>query len=380
MAKNDGENFRSRLGISIRTRRTTIGFSQDALAKATKIGSGQIISQIEKGERDVKAHELFVIAQALYCSPSELLEEQREGQAVAWRKKPETGAELEKAKLLHLCSVYHLVEQWTGEDSFEENLPRLQVGRRLPSFDWAERQANFIRKAMELGNYPALTLKKTLEERFSVKIFTATNFQGSAASTWGQFGNAIILNANDVSYRKNYSLAHELFHLLTWESLKPTQSGELCLWEDKIEQLAEKFASCLLLPEDRMRERLNQYGHGKKTISLRVVSEIAEEYDVSRQAIIWRLYYLKAILYDKAKELIEECSSVRVMREESIEADEDLAFPHRFVRLLKLAYLQGTVGSTRVSEILERPLLEVRTIIRRWEEEDCGAETNFRLA
>jgi len=45
--------------------------------------------------------------------------------------------------------------------------------------------------------------------------------EGSAASAIGPFGPAILMNSKEAPWRRNYNFAHELFHLITWESLKP---------------------------------------------------------------------------------------------------------------------------------------------------------------
>lgn len=372
--QNEGysiDQVRMRLATNIRNRRLQLKLSQARLGQETGVGSSQTISQIEKGERDLKAYELFNFAKALYCTPSELLNEVAQDLIVAWRNKPDSDVEIQEAKFGDLIRTYNLVEQWADEIS-AASLPSLHSGNKSLSFDWVEQEADSMRKYMELGNYPALSLEKVLEERFAVKIFYLPDFKGSAASVRGEQEYAIVLNTSEVHSRRNFSLAHELFHLLTWDSLAPNAEDTINIWGEKIEQLADKFASCLLLPAEHIRERTRQLVQRKNTVSLRAIAEIAEEYDVSRQAMLWRLHYLGLLTRSKTEELLEECAKVSVRRENIAENTEKSAFPMRFMRLLKLAYLQGEVGAGRVAEILGKPLYEMREEITQWEAEDCG--------
>jgi len=53
------------LGDRIRKAREEFGFTQGDLAEKAGLGPGQIISQIEKGQREIKAYELVRLSRVL---------------------------------------------------------------------------------------------------------------------------------------------------------------------------------------------------------------------------------------------------------------------------------------------------------------------------
>lgn len=50
----------------IRTLRQSLGLTQEELARKAGFRSAQIVSQIEKGERDIKAYELVKLSKVLH--------------------------------------------------------------------------------------------------------------------------------------------------------------------------------------------------------------------------------------------------------------------------------------------------------------------------
>ena len=59
----------------------------------------------------------------------------------------------------------------------------------------------------------------------------------------------------DIS-KRNFDLAHELFHLLTWNIFTTCRLQNTQPTEDE-EKLANAFASQLLMPDDALRERID---------------------------------------------------------------------------------------------------------------------------
>jgi hypothetical protein len=58
--------------------------------------------------------------------------------------------------------------------------------------------------------------------------------EGSAASIWGPFGPAILMNSNEAPWRRNYNFAHEVFHLITWDSIPPGLLSERVDLQNKV--------------------------------------------------------------------------------------------------------------------------------------------------
>ncbi|HEY0462625.1 MAG TPA: ImmA/IrrE family metallo-endopeptidase [Polyangiaceae bacterium] len=79
-----------------------------------------------------------------------------------------------------------------------------------------------------------------LEEQCGVKVFHL-DFEprGTAASSHSAgFGNAVLLNKKNPKWRRNFDLAHELFHLLTWNFVGSSSAGH-GVWSESDEKLAE---------------------------------------------------------------------------------------------------------------------------------------------
>ena len=80
---------------------------------------------------------------------------------------------------------------------------------------------------LNLGSRPALSLQKVMEQILQIKIlFTQLSEFGSAASTvHPEFGAAIVVNSEEAPWRINFTLAHELFHIITSGYFQPHRSG-----------------------------------------------------------------------------------------------------------------------------------------------------------
>lgn len=379
MSENTEDNLRQRLAQRIRERREQLRMTQHQLAQAAGLGASQSVSDIEHEKRDVKAYELGPIAKALHWNLTNLFGDltddvAAEASVVAWRSKPSDMARIaqNEARFLHLCENYHLAEMWANEEPINE-LPVIDPPRVTPDVLWARKVAEDVRHALGLGSLPAPALLQTLEERYGVKVFFLNDLAGSAASSRGPFGVAIALNAMERPWRHNYSLAHELFHLMTWTFLGPQTSGteKTEVWPQRIEALAEAFASSLLLPEDALRESLEKRRQ-EKGISMRNLIEIAREFGVSSSALLWRLASLGMLTSKQVEKLLAD-SGFRALDKISFPAAEKPElFPERFFRLLEIAYQHGNVSMGRVAAMTGYDLAETHRWLTQLDSE--GAE------
>ncbi len=373
-------DVRGRLAENIRSRREQVGLTQAQLAERAGFNAPQIVSSIERSERDVKAVELAAIARTLHCDLMDLFaEEQEEARSavVAWRERPDDAAD-QAARLVQLCEWYALAEEWTSEESAcalqEERAPR-----SAPGVLWARALAEKVRDNLGLGSLPAASLYQTLEERCGVKIFHFPDLHGSAACAWGDFGAGIALNATEPARRRNFSLAHELFHLITWEDLGPERGGTNSWWSKHVETLANAFASSLLLPESSLSASLEAHReeHG---ITLVGLIEVAREFDVSTEALLWRLVSLGMLKEAQTRQLLANPAFHNLDRMTLTKEQAPEQLPARYLRLLELAYLQGDVSVGRIAEMTGKSLTEVRYKLAQLEEEEGGAQQLVHLA
>lgn len=355
------------LGHRIRSFRKRLGLTQKSLASQMGFSSAETISQIERGDREVKAWELVKLANILLVDVSGLLsvKEPKSQPLILWRKSPKVQKKLKEAEFLKHCQQYAVLEELSGAGS-HRHLPNKVVDPERIDFPDAARIAEDTRQEFNLGGRPALSLEKTLQDRYGVKVWYDEFDEGSAAATIGPFGPAILINKNEAPWRRNYNFAHEVFHLLTWESISPellSKNKPLC---ERIEKIANYFASCLLLPASAVREEVEEHLVDQKMEYIDLV-EIARSFDVSTEALLYRLLNLRFFTQETVESLLKDEKFRDLDR--STMADRwrvPRKFPDRFVRLAFFAYQKGKLSKSKLAQFLETSLFDVTDTLREY--------------
>lgn len=364
---------RGLLAERIKQARERLRLTQEELANRAGLTYKQSVSTIEKGERDVKAVELVRIAEALHLSVVDLLSAPPEEPSILWRKAP--GDEKERveieARLFQRCRQYRLAESWVGV-SRTSALPDIAVPQkvneclqadRLPAevYVYTENLANDMHRLLDLGGFPSSALIRALEESAGVMVLYEKDLEGSAACLRDGLDALIVLNSSEVPWRRNYSLAHDLFHVLTWESLPPEYFKDDPIRLKYVERMADAFASALLLPEESLRPRLAERLRNGKLSDPQIadLAELARQFDVSIDALIWRLVNLQWLDKKKAERLLSDRGAIWLDRSISW-PEEARELPDRFMQLLLIAYLRGNVSAGRIAELTGQSLVEVR--------------------
>jgi len=373
------EELRRRLGQRIRVARTALSITQQELARDAALPAPQVVSQIEKGEREVKAWELVNIARVLRVDIATLLQDQEPAPraVVLWREGPVEEREIREAEFVQACERYALLERLCGQCVASE-LPSWPDEPARLTFERASAMADLAREQLGLGSRPSSALQGVLEERYGVKIWCRPlGTHGSAACTRDATGPAILINADEVPWRRNFSVAHELFHLLTWErsARGRRDSGERL--PERVEQVANTFASALLLPESVLRPAVERRIHEQR-LGMPDIVELAREFDVSADALLWRLRNL-GILSAETVESIRNSEAFRALDRSSRPAHwarpPDL--PERYVRLGFTAYLKGSLSRARLAEFLGVSLADLNVKLEEYgfdERQDYAAE------
>jgi len=275
------------IGQRLKIAREAIGYTQTKAAQESEIGESSI-SEFENNAREPKFSQLSRLAD-VYKKTIEffLTDEPLIENIMLWRERPGTEEERKRteAEFEQLCEQYRTLEILMGEVK-KPKLPVVSV-TKPEKFDYlqAELFAKKVQELFRLGDIPIASLKQILEETYYVKIFYL-NFSGSAISIVSEkFGPAILLNGRKKQWRRSYDLTHELFHLLTWNVFR-TESKVENEYEDK---LANAFASRFLMPEESIKDRVKTSVNDQGQISLDQLDDIAREYDVSLEALIYRI-------------------------------------------------------------------------------------------
>jgi Zn-dependent peptidase ImmA (M78 family)/DNA-binding XRE family transcriptional regulator len=353
------------LGAAVRRARDRAGHTQEELAAEAGFASTQTVSDIERGVRDVKARELQRIARVLHTSYDVLLGVRAEPTArVLWRRGTAAISRAQEAEFLERASRYALLEEWCDLPPAEP-LPEFPFNPATASYAGVEALANRVARTLDLGSRPATSLVKVLEERFRVKIFYA-DLPGdeSAACVRDGFGAAILMNAAQAPWRRNYNFAHELFHLVTWDGVARAwpSDGSDPAWAEQLEKFANSFASHLLLPADELSEQYRARCRDGSVSDPDLV-ELAREFDVSTQALVFRLAFLRLLKQDEADATLARPAFQRLDRRTMAErwVTPAVGLPDRYLRLAYLAHDKGRITLARLAEFLETSVSELIT-------------------
>ncbi|OHB62715.1 MAG: hypothetical protein A2Y77_16125 [Planctomycetes bacterium RBG_13_62_9] len=332
------------VGERLRIARNAIGYTLEKTAAQTGIGSSSL-SEFENGKREPKFSQLSRLAEFYRRSIEFFLsEEPLTEDVMLWRDAPAQDEQIKEteAEFRQLCEQYHKLELLLGE-SKAINLPQAEGTHETFHFKDASRLAESFQERFLHGGMPSASIRQVLEEKFHVKIFHLP-ITGSAISNLSpEFGPAVLLNAQSTLWRRNFDLAHEVFHLLTWNIFRRTPTSRSTSAGEHEERLANAFASRLLLPTDAVKDRIEDLAGDKGRISLEALDEIAREFGVSLDALLWRLLYLYNRPVEEIQKYLEEARKVRLVRPPR-QSDHPDRLPERYCGLAVRALREGKLS------------------------------------
>jgi transcriptional regulator with XRE-family HTH domain len=363
------------LAREIQARRKAMGLTQAELAAAVGFSVAQIVSDIERGQRDVKAWELVKIADALRTTVDRLLGiSQREPPArLLWRRGSAAGSRDVEEMFLDRARRFALLEKWNGLPPAPE-LPQQELDPEVMTFADVARMAVNIGRVLDLGSRPAASLASVLQEAFRIKLFFEVLGEAeSAASAKGDFGYAVLMSAGQAPWRRNYNLAHELFHLVTWDSTQQlwSEEGDQPRWLEGVEKLANAFASHVLLPAEEVEaQHRERFPDGE--IDYSDLVEMAREFEVSTEALVWRLRLMGRLTQEEAEGILNDPEFRRQDRRTMPDywgSTPEGPLPQRYWRLALNAYHRGELSLGRLAKILEISVSEAGAIVMTQENE-----------
>jgi hypothetical protein len=155
------------------------------------------------------------------------------------------------------------------------------------------------------------------------------------------------LNEKNRRRRRNFDLAHELFHLLTWDLFDAGIAGK-----ESEEKLADTFAANLLMPAGAIRAAVSSRRTPGGKLSLPALFEMARQFDVSVEALIWRVHALyggSSATKKKTEALLGRArSSVWALGDR--EQEPPPRRPARFFALAMTALRRGEMSAGRFAE------------------------------
>lgn len=235
-----------------------------------------------------------------------------------------------------------------------EGLLNKQREVKLPGFndsDPPNAVVQSIRRKFNVGDKPLADLRNCLENE-GVRIFELPVPEDafSGFSFWHvEYGPCILLNAREPKGRKNFTLAHELAHLLY------RQGSSLCYIPLKfseplggLEHKANQVAIELLLPRSAVLEDFRKRNLSRTPLE-RELAQMASKWAVSIQALGYRLEKLGLIEGGLTDEIVD--SRPKYPRRPKTPAWER-QLGKRFVETSIEAYQKGLISSGKLAHSL----------------------------
>lgn len=341
------------VGRRIRALREQRGLSQEELARVFGFNDRQTVSAIETGARRLTAEELLRAMDKLsvpldyFTDPFRLVGEGR----FSWRQ---TGMDV-----ADLTAFEQRAGQWiaafrslAAEVGREPRFLRTTLGlTKQSSFEDAMQAGERFAAKFELGDLPAARLAQVMERDLGILVLMVDAPQGvSGAACQLPELEAALICRSEVTGRRSFDLAHELFHLLTWDAMPPEHSEEANgIGGNRVEQLANNFAGAVLMPASVL-EPFRGWGLLSQGDLIAQLNSVADQLEVSSSALRWRLAALGELSQRAARSLPEE-----ELRHNGRGAAEEIP-PARFSRLfmdvIGVGIERGLISVRRASRLL----------------------------
>lgn len=363
------------IGNRIKAARIASGMKQEELARAVGFASRQILSDLERGVRDVRAAEAARIARALRLDLSALLTESPARPRVLWREQPADGGAGIEAAFLQWCDrqrrVLALLDQRAPDQlpSYERDLAQM-------TYADADRLARDVGRSLDLGARPARALDAALQSQYDVTIWYLDTPPGCSACTRGAHGVSILVPRGEAPWRRHFDMAHELFHLLTWDA----SAREMALTgaaapTAHTEKLANAFAASLLLPGELLLRALDERS-AERRVKLAELVALARDFGVSLDTLLWRLHNLGCW---RDRDAVDDLRGNPRLREldRASQADawwEPTCLPERFVQFAYAATLRGRLSRSQLATYLECGLSDLPRVLSTYGIDDDSAE------
>jgi Zn-dependent peptidase ImmA (M78 family)/DNA-binding XRE family transcriptional regulator len=346
------------IGGRIKALREERKLSQDDLARLFGFKDRQTVSAIETGDRRVTAEELIIAVEKLgepleyFTDPFRLVGEGK----FSWRQ-TNVGTQV-------LNAYERNAGRWIA--AFREIAP--QVGRSAPLLrralsitrhqrfeDAMEAGERFVSE-FKLGDVPAKRLVEVMEHELGILVLMVDAFKGiSGAACRLPELDVVLINRHEVAGRRHFDLAHELFHIFTWDAMPPEHSEDAQeTGGNRVEQLANSFASAVLMPSTA----LDRYGDWSDVTVAELPERLcaaADELEVTASALKWRLIATNRLKLATGRSISDAAlrNNGREVEARILPASVPARFSKPFIDVIALAVGEGRVSARRASSLLD---------------------------
>lgn len=261
------------------------------------------------------------------------------------------------ARFEELCRCAFELENLLGKKR------RCEIPRFPPSTP-PETAAGKVRRKLGVKNRPIPKLRDLLDGA-GARIFElpVPNDEFSGSSYWhSDYGPCILLNASDPKGRRNFTLAHELAHLLYGHA------SSVCFvpispWAPSppVEQKANRFAVELLLPESAIAEDFANKGYSRRP-KVEQLGRMRSKWGISLQALGYRLEKLGLVDRGYTDTLVE-AKPLYARRSKTPKWERQLG--KTFVETCLQAYSQNLVSIGKLAHSLRIPIRKAMEEVER---------------
>ena len=340
------------IGARIKALRERRGLSQDALARVFGFKDRQTVSAIETGVRRPTAAELVVAVEKLdveldyFTDPFRL-----DGECqFSWRQNDVARERLQAYEQTagRWIGAYRVL---AGETGRQAPLMRRALGlTKTSSFEDAMDAGERFVTELDLGPVPALRLASAMEAELGILVLMVDTQKGmSGAACRLPELDAVLIARTEVPGRRHFDLAHELFHILTWDAMPPEHIEDaIDVGGSHVEQLANNFAAAVLMPTSALGEFNDCAALDTDELVTRL-NAVADELHVTSSALRWRLAALRQLTKARAQAIPE--SALRNNGHETVPRELPALFSEPFAELLAEALERGFISHRRAASL-----------------------------
>lgn len=282
----------------LKTLREARGFTQEQLSQSLGFKDRQTLAAIEAGDRRISPAELAAAANALGVTVDYVTDPYRlvgEGR-FSFRAKGVEGSVLDdfEQRAGRWIATWRQLERERGSEPKRLAL-KLDLSKQS-SFEEAAASAEELVREWNLGDAPAERLPAEIHQKLGALVLfvdAPAGISGAASLVPGL--STILVNRQESRGRRSFDLAHELFHVLTWDAMPPERIESWVVKPTKgnrVELLAENFAAALLMPAELVARLFEK----RNSVDLHDwLNATATRLGVSAVALKWRLRNLEIL-------------------------------------------------------------------------------------
>ena len=345
------------IGRRIKALREERGLSQDELAEILDVKDRQTVSAMETGARRVRAEELLAIVERLrvpldyFTDPFRLDGEAR----FSWRQNGVARGRLDEYERTasRWIGAYRTLAAQVGTEA--PLLRRSLALGKASSFEDATHAGERFVRDMELGPVPAVRLRESMEAALGILVLMVDATRGiSGAACRLPELDVVLIARGEVAGRRHFDLAHELFHLLTWDAMPPEHLEEASdTGRNRVERLANNFAAAVLMPAKALDAAGGWAALGRNAL-IAQLNSVADELQVTSSALRWRLVALGHLTRAQVDSIPE--SRLRNNGHGRSRPQPPTLFSRPFAEVLASGLDQGHISVRRAAALVELPL------------------------